>query len=374
MNKRYMLSFMAVVVLFLVAYLGVETLPGLKWVFGIIIPYAALVVFVVGFIQRLLGWSRSSVPFAIPTTGGQQKSLSFIKPDPIDCPSSKGAVFLRMLLEIVTFRSLFRNTRMKLKEGRISYQLEIFLWIGALAFHYAFFTVLFRHLRFFTNPVPLPVQLVENLDGFFRMEVLQDFIQIGVPGVYLSGLVLLAAVTYLFLRRLFIRNVNYISLASDYFPLFLIFGIAFTGILMRYVLKTDVAAAKELSMGLVTFRWSIPENVSSLFFVHLFFVSVLLAYFPYSKLMHLGGIFFSPTRNLRADTRAVRYVNPWNYPVKVHTYEEYEDDFRDKMIEAGLPVDKMPEPEAAAAEEEPAPAEEPEQPPADPEAEPEEKE
>ena len=361
MNKRYILSLIAVVVLFLIAYLGVEAVPGSKWLFGILIPYAALIVFVAGFIRRLLSWSRSAVPFAIPTTGGQQKSLKWIQPATIDCPSSKSAVFIRMLLEIVTFRSLFRNTRMKLKEGRVTYQLEIFLWVGALAFHYAFFTVLFRHLRFFTNPVPMPVQLVENLDSFFRMEIMQDFIQIGVPGVYLSGLVLLAAVTYLFLRRIFIGNVNYISLASDYFPLFLIFGIAFTGIMMRYVLKTDVTAAKELTMGLVTFRWSIPENVSSIFFVHLFFVSVLLAYFPFSKLMHLGGIFFSPTRNMRTDTRAVRHVNPWNYPVNVHTYEEYEDDFRDKMIEAGLPVDKMPEPQEASAEDE-KPAAKPEEP------------
>ena len=367
MNKRYIVSLIAVVVLFLIPYLGVEAVPGAKVLFGIVIPYAALILFIAGFIQRLLSWSRSAVPFAIPTTAGQQKSLSWIKPAAIDCPSSKGAVFVRMLLEIVTFRSLFRNTRMKLKEGRVTYQLEIFLWIGALAFHYAFFTVLFRHLRFFTNPVPMPVQLVENLDSFFRIEILQDFIQIGVPGVYLSGLVLLAAVTYLFLRRVFIRNVKYISLASDYFPLFLIFGIALTGILMRYVLKTDVAAAKELTMGLVTFRWSIPDNVSSIFFVHLFFVSILLAYFPYSKLMHLGGIFFSPTRNLRADTRAVRHVNPWNYPVNVHTYEEYEDDFRDKMIEAGLPVEKLPGPQEAAAEEEQEPAAAPEEPAAAPE-------
>ncbi len=361
MNKRYILSLIAVVVLFLIAYLGVEAVPASKWLFGILIPYVALIVFVAGFIRRLLSWSRSAVPFAIPTTGGQQKSLKWIKPSTIDSPSSKSAVFIRMLLEIVTFRSLFRNTRMKLKEGRVTYQLEIFLWVGALAFHYAFFTVLFRHLRFFTHPTPLPVQLVENLDSFFRMEIMQDFIQIGVPGVYLSGLVLLAAVTYLFLRRIFIGNVKYISLASDYFPLFLIFGIAFTGIMMRYVLKTDVAAAKELTMGLVTFRWSIPGNVSSIFFVHLFFVSVLLAYFPFSKLMHLGGIFFSPTRNMRTDTRAVRHVNPWNYPVNVHTYEEYEDDFRDKMIEAGLPVDKMPEPQEASAEDE-EPAAKPEEP------------
>jgi nitrate reductase gamma subunit len=168
--------------------------------------------------------------------------------------------------------------------------------------------------------------------------------------------VLLAAVAYLLARRLFIRKVRYISLAGDYFPLFLIFAIALTGILMTYIAKIDVTAAKELTMGLVTFRPTIPEGVGAVFYIHLFFVSVLLAYFPFSKLMHLGGIFLSPTRNLTTDTRANRHVNPWNYPVPVHTYEEYEDEFREKMIEAGLPVDKMPE---AVPAEEPAEAEKP---------------
>jgi hypothetical protein len=56
--------------------------------------------------------------------------------------------------------------------------------------------------------------------------------------------------------------------------------------------------------------------------------------------MHMGGVFLSPTRNLPCNTRAVRHVNPWNYPVEVHTYEEYEEEFREKMIEAGLPVEK----------------------------------
>jgi nitrate reductase gamma subunit len=67
--------------------------------------------------------------------------------------------------------------------------------------------------------VPVIVQLVENVDSFFRFEFLTDIAQVGVPGVYLSGLVLLLAVTYLFFRRIFISNVKYISLASDYFPL-----------------------------------------------------------------------------------------------------------------------------------------------------------
>ncbi|HHP7233041.1 MAG TPA: sulfate reduction electron transfer complex DsrMKJOP subunit DsrM [Desulfobacterales bacterium] len=352
MNRRYMFSLIAVIVLFLLAFAGVEAAPGLKWLFGVIIPYAALITFVVGFVYKILQWSKVPVPYRIPTTGGQQQSLPWIKANKWDNPFSKGGVFMRMLLEVVAFRSLFRNTRMKLREGRISYKLELFLWVFALAFHYAFFTVLFRHLRFFTEPVPLPVQLVENVDSFFRLEVLYESVMIGLPGVYLSGLVLLAAVTFLFLRRIFGPNVKYISLASDYFPLILIFGIAFTGILMRYFIKIDVTAAKELSMGLVTFRPVMPANVSAIFFVHLFFVSILLAYFPFSKLMHLGGVFMSPTRNLTADTRARRHVNPWNYPVEVHTYAEYEDEFREKMVEAGLPVEKMPEAAPEEGEEE----------------------
>ena len=355
MNKRYMVSLLAVIVLFLLAYVGVSAVPATKWLFGVIIPYAAVLIFIVFFIRRILEWARVPIPFKIPTTGGQQKSLPWIEHAKWDTPFSKGGVFMRMLLEVVAFRSLFRNTRMKLRDGRVTYALEIFLWVGALAFHYAFFTVLFRHLRFFTDPVPLPVQLVENVDGFFRLEVMANAFQIGVPGVYLSGLVLLAAVTYLLLRRLLVPGVKYISLASDYFPLFLIIGIAFTGILMRYFLKVDVTGAKELSIGLVTFRPTVPENLGSIFFVHMFFVSILLAYFPFSKLMHAGGIFMSPTRNMTADTRANRYVNPWNYPVEVHTYDEYEDDFREKMIEAGLPVVKMP---VETAAEEPAEASE----------------
>jgi nitrate reductase gamma subunit len=339
----------------LISYLGAQV-SGLQYVFGVVVPYLAILTFVVGFAYRVISWTRSPVPFAIPTTGGQQKSLPWVQHSQFDNPVKGWQVVGRMALEILTFRSLFRNTRMKLTQGgRLAYQLEIFLWVGALAFHYAFLVVLIRHLRFFTEPVPYFVQLVENIDSFFRVEIIYPLLKFGVPGVYLSGFVLLAAVSYLFLRRLFVRQVKYISIASDYFPLFLIFGIAFSGILMRYFTKTDVTAAKELTLGLITFRPTIPDGISAVFFVHVFLVSILIAYFPFSKLMHLGGVFLSPTRNMPTDTRARRHVNPWNYPVPVHTYEEYEDEFREKMVEAGLPVEKMPEPAAA---EEPEPAEE----------------
>jgi nitrate reductase gamma subunit len=331
MNEKYLYSLIAVVALFLVAYVGVEA-AGLQWLFGIIIPYLAIITFIVGFVMRVNDWARSPVPFRIPSTCGQQKSLPWIKHSKVDNPFSTGGVIIRMILEILLFRSLFRNTKCNMNEGaRISYVWEKWLWLFSLAFHYSFLVVLVRHLRFFLEPVPVCFQILDKVDGF---------LQIGLPGVMISGVVLLAAAMFLLLRRILISQVRYFSLAADFFPLFLIIGIAVSGIMMRYFTKVDIVGVKELTMGLVTFHPHVPEGIGSVFYVHVFFVSVLLAYFPFSKLMHLAGIFLSPTRNLPNNNRAYRHINPWNPKVKVHTYEEYEDDFREKMIEAGLPVDK----------------------------------
>ena len=53
MNVHYLFSLLAVVVLGLVAYVGAGA-AGLQAVFGIFIPYLALIVFLIGFINRVL--------------------------------------------------------------------------------------------------------------------------------------------------------------------------------------------------------------------------------------------------------------------------------------------------------------------------------
>ena len=93
-------------------------------------------------------------------------------------------------------------------------------------------------------------------------------------------------------------------------------------------------------MGLVTLSPVVPAGIGPLFFMHLLLLSALIAYFPFSKLMHMGGVFLSPTRNLANTNRIKRHINPWNYPVKVHTYEEWEEEFRDKIKASGLPLEK----------------------------------
>jgi nitrate reductase gamma subunit len=323
-------SFFAVIALVLFPLVGAK--GGGQYFFGIVIPYLAVLTFILGFVYRVVQWAKTPVPFKIPTTGGQMKSFSWIEPNPIDNPSSTGGVIARMALEVFAFRSLFRNTRIELRDGpKLDYGSNKWLWVVALAFHYAFLVVFIRHFRFFMEPVPFFVGALESVDGFM---------EIGLPRLMLSGVVLLLAALYLFLRRVAVPQLRYISLAADYFPLFLIIGLATSGILMRYFIRVDITSVKELIIGLVSFHPTIPKGIGVIFYIHLFLLSVLIAYFPFSKLMHAGGVFMSPTRNMANDNRARRHINPWNYPVKVHTYEEYEDDFREKMIEVGLPVEK----------------------------------
>lgn len=324
-------SFFVVIILVLLAFGGVEA-ANLQYLFGVIIPYAAFVTFIVGIFYRVVKWGRSPVPFRIPTTAGQEKSLPWIKQNKIDNPSSALGVIVRMAFEVLLFRSLFRNTKIDLRDGpRLAYGSTKWLWAAGLAFHWTFFIIVLRHLRLFTEPILFFVPLIESLDAFF---------QVGVPLLYITDIVFLMAVTYLFFRRVLIPQVRYISLAADYFPLFLILGIGISGLLMRYFFKVNVVGVKELTMGLVTFNPVVPEGIGVIFYIHLFLVSTLLIYFPFSKLMHMAGVFLSPTRNLANNNRWKRHINPWNYPVKVHTYEEYEEEFREKLKEVGMPVEK----------------------------------
>lgn len=326
-----LISLLAVLILVLLAYVGAG-LAGWRFLFGAVLPYIGITAFLVGVVYRVLKWARSAVPFRIPTTCGQQKSHPWIKNNNLESPHNIWGVLGRMALEILFFRSLFRNSRAEVKEGpKIVYGPDKWLWAGSLAFHWSFLIIFIRHFKYFAEPVPSWVLGIQNLDGFF---------QVGLPIILATDVVIVIALSFLFFRRVLDPKLRYISLPADYFALFLLMGVAFSGILMRYFTKTDLTLIKKLGTGLLSFHPVVPDGIGVIFFIHLFMVTILLAYFPFSKLMHFAGVFMSPTRNLANNNRMARHVNPWDYPVKLHTYEEYEDEFRDVMKAAGLPVDK----------------------------------
>lgn len=305
--------------------------PAGSYLLAIIVPYAVFVLFVTGFVYRVVKWAKTPVPFRIPTTCGQQKSLPWIQSNPLENPCCKASVVGRMAGEVFLFRSLFRNSDVKMIDGRPVYGSAKWLWFFGLMFHGSLLIVALRHLRFFTEPIAPFINGLSSLDGF---------LEIGTPALYLSDAALLGGLTFLFLRRVVWPQVRYISLVADYFALLLIAGVAVTGLLMRHVFPVDLHAVKTLVIGWVTLTPVVPEEAGVFLYMHLSLVFTLMVWLPWSKLMHLSGIFLSPTRNAANNNRSQRHINPWNGPVKVHTYEEYEDEFRDKMKAAGLPVEK----------------------------------
>jgi nitrate reductase gamma subunit len=288
-----------------------------------VVPYAAFAIFIVGVLYRFVSWANSAVPLKIPTTSGQAGTLPFIKRsfyDRIDSPYNKWEVALRMLAEVFLFRSLFKNTRYY--QSRHEHRDTRWLWGFAILFHWSFLIVLIRHLRFFIEPVPEPFIYVTELIA----------LKIWVPTIYITGITSLIGLGYLFLRRLFSGNERTISLPSDYLALILLISVVVTGLVMRYIYKIPLAPVKELALSLIVFQ-PVAVDVHWLFILHLTLVSITIAYFPFSKMMHAGGVLFSPTRNMPNDNRKRRHVNPLNPPYHGITREEYNEMYKDQLEE-----------------------------------------
>jgi nitrate reductase gamma subunit len=88
-------------------------------------------------------------------------------------------------------------------------------------------------------------------------------------------------------------------------------GIAASGSLVSYWLHVNIVEVKAFVLGILTLQPVAPPQ-HALFLVHLFLVLMLMIYFPSSKLLHAGGILFSPTRTqpFQVQSGGKRYINP----------------------------------------------------------------
>ncbi len=239
-------------------------MAGLSSLFNLL-AYGAALIFIIGFLSKVVVYFKTPSPLKIPTTPAPKNSL--------------GVVF-RMIPEVLFFRSLLK--------GGIA---EKILWLGGWTFHVCFLLIILRHLRFFTYPVP----------GW-----VMSFQQIGIW----AGLIFPLALLLLIVRRFLNDRFIVISLFQDYFILLLIIGIGLTGLLLKYFVRTNLVDVKAFILGLLTFSpAALPD--SPVFVIHFSLVLLLLVYFPFSKLMHAWGVLMSPTR-LQTDTpREERLVAPW---------------------------------------------------------------
>lgn len=309
--------------------LGVGLL-GFRAPFAFVVPAVALAVFLVGVGLRVARWMRAPVPFRIPVVTGQQASLPWIRQGRLGSPRSALEVAARIMIDVVFFRPLLRTApttpagMSDLRGDRTPW-----LWVFSMVFHGSFAVVAVRHLCHFLTPTPAPLAWLAAVDAS---------LEIGLPRVHLTGVLLIVGVGALLARRLLLVRLRYVSLAADYFPLFLIAAIGVSGLTLRHLTGVDLVAVRALLRGIANLAPVVPPSLDAAFLLHLFLASTLIAYFPLSKLMHLPGALMSPTLIMANSNREVRHVNPWNPNVQPRSYADYEAEFREHMIEAGLPV------------------------------------
>jgi len=224
--------------------------------------YFAAFVLVSGLVFKITQYALTPAPLKIPTT---------------PAPITRGGVVFRMMREVVLFESLFRGNK--------------WTWIFGWMFHFGLLLVTLRHLRYFMDPVWLPIELVQPF------------------GIY-GGIAMVVGLAGLWARRVLVDRVKFITSPSDHLILALLVLIGLSGLAMKFLFHTDVVAIKTFFLGLYRFDVQ-PLPGDPLLLLHLLLVALLMIVFPYSKLLHAPGLFFSPTRNQIDNPRERRHLAPW---------------------------------------------------------------
>lgn len=231
---------------------------------------AATAIMIIGLARKARQYRATPAPLKIPVT---------------PAPKTTGGVVFRLAKEVVLFASLFRSNK--------------WTWVFGWMFHVALALAFVRHLRYVIDP--------DGMFGFMwpliNNPIVQSF------GKY-AGIAMVIGLAGLLARRIFVARVRYISAPSDYLMLILIMFIAISGLMMSFINHIDIVQLKVFMLGMLSFDFkALPEGTAII--VHLLLVSVLGLVLPVSKLLHIPGVFYAPTRNQVDNPREKRHLAPW---------------------------------------------------------------
>ena len=154
--------------------------------------------------------------------------------------------------------------------------LGLLRWLTAVIFHLCLLLVFVRHLRYFLWPVPAWITALQY------------------PGI-IAGHLLPLLLLLLIFRRIAVRSLFLISSIGDFILLFFMLTLSLSGLALRHFFRVDLVEIKTLGLGLLKLAPRMPEE-PGLFLFHFLLALVFFSVFPFTKLIHGPGLFFTPTR------------------------------------------------------------------------------
>lgn len=232
----------------------------MKLLIGQILPYITVTLFTLGVLYRLGRWAGPRIVHNI--------TLS-------PWPKTNTEVAIRVGSEAFLFRNLFRFDKA--------------LWVGAIMMHFALLNIIGGHVVGFG----LLGEQFALIPGLGITPELSREMSDMLGTVF--GILLFVTLLYLLFRRLTLTHVKQVSKLSD--NLWLVYLILLVGVgnIMRlfHAVHVEYVEVRDYIVALALFQPVTEMHLldNGFFLTHYLLVQILLIVFPYSKLMHLFGMF-----------------------------------------------------------------------------------
>ncbi|MCF8011469.1 MAG: respiratory nitrate reductase subunit gamma [Clostridiales bacterium] len=231
----------------------------MKLLIGQILPYITIIIFVLGVFYRLGRWVGTQIIHNITLSDPWLKT--------------NGQVAVRIGTEAFLFRNFFIFDKA--------------LWAGALLMHLSLLNVLGGHVVGF-GTLGTQFAFIPGVSEQLSQSLSNDLGTI-------FGILLFVALAYLLIRRLSITPIKQLNKPSDILWLVFLLLIVGVGDIMRFFhqFHVEYEPVRDYVIALGTFQPVVNMELLSnpVFLVHFTLVNILLILFPFSKLMHLFGMF-----------------------------------------------------------------------------------
>jgi nitrate reductase gamma subunit len=217
------------------------------------LPYLTILVFTLGLAWRIDHWRRAKAP-AAPL---------------FPLPPTPAATWRRLAAEICLLRGAQAG--------------DPGLWIGAWPLHAALALLALGHLRAFVDFPGLWQALGLSPEAV-------DSLAAASGG--LVGLVAMAACLFLLARRGLVRRVREITRVEDVLALVLLLAVIVSGNAMRFGPQVDLAPIRAYFAALAGLR-PVPMPGVPGFATHFLLAQILFAWIPWSKYLHIPGLFWA---------------------------------------------------------------------------------
>lgn len=206
----------------------------------------ALALCIAGIVWRIVQFARTPQLRHMPLT---------------PAPFSRRGLALRVLSELFLFKTLFHSS--------------IWTWVFAWLFHVGLMWLLLFHINLFAQPNWIWLSFIASEAKFASL-------------ITMVGLIGLLA------RRIAVPRVRFVSAPSDYLWLLMLLCLVSSGFLMRWTNHNNLESVRHYFSSIVNqLQSEFPSG--GLLIGHLLLAAMLFVVFPFSKLLHAPGFFFSPS-------------------------------------------------------------------------------